>query len=79
MTPKARARPMDVPSRGYAVSLLSLCAAKNGCVRRLNKAVPHAHPIDPRLGERFGAATRWVELAGSFVRSIERFASLAPK
>ena len=44
-----------------------------------NKAVHHSHTIDPRLGERFGAATRWVELAGSFVKSIERFGSLAPK
>jgi len=26
-----------------------------------------------QVGERFGVATRWVELAGSFVKSIEPF------
>ena len=31
-----------------------------------------------QVGVRFGVATRWVELAGSFVKSIEPFGSLAP-
>jgi hypothetical protein len=71
------ARPMDAPSRGSAVSLLALFALRIGCVRRPNNVVHHAQPVDPRLGERFGVGTRWVGLAGTFVRTIERFGSLA--
>ena len=68
---------MDVPSRGSAAWLHPLFAVRNGCVRRLNEAVHHAHTIDPRLGARFGPARLWVEIVGSFVKNIERSGSLA--